>query len=126
MDVGAPSNWERIEHLFGGTWNALRRGLRWGSRTTTRHAETIRDLDAHGYLGGSPRRRGLRRPARTPPPGETGVFLATAHPAKFLPVYERLGIESARSPVSAGGVADRPIVAREMPADFGPFRQILT
>jgi threonine synthase len=89
MDVGHPSNFERMLWLFGGSAEAMRReiiGARYDDgevRTAIRdvHARTGYLLDPHsaiGYLG-------LRAHVRE---GKCGVFLATAHPAKFAEVVE--------------------------------------
>ncbi len=51
-------------------------------------------------------------------PGETGVFLGTAHPAKFLPVYEAMGID-VPIPESLSVLLDRPLLAREIPNEVG-------
>jgi threonine synthase len=56
--------------------------------------------------------------------GETGVFLATAHPAKFLPVYEAMGIE-VPVPEELAVLRDRPLLAAEMPAELGELRRWL-
>jgi threonine synthase len=111
MDVGAPNNWERIEHLFGGDLDALRRVLRWGWRSDEETEETIH---ARGYLA-DPHAAvacGVLDDCLTP--GETGLFLGTAHPAKFLPVYERLGI-GVPIPEPLAALVDRPLLAREIP-----------
>jgi threonine synthase len=124
MDVGAPSNWERIVHLFGGDLDALRRALRWGSQSDEETVATIRELAAAGYLAdphGAVACGVLR--ARLAP-GETGIFLATAHPAKFLPVYERLGIEVPVPPALAG-LADRPLLARPLANEAAALREVL-
>jgi threonine synthase len=118
MDVGAPNNWERIEHLFGGDLEALRGILRWGARTDEETEATIRDLQAHRYLADPHAAVACgvleQRLAR----GETGVFLGTAHPAKFLPVYERMGIE-VPIPESLSVLLGRPLLAREIPNEIG-------
>jgi len=57
-------------------------------------------------------------------PDETGVFLATAHPAKFLPVYERLGI-GVPIPQALSVLLDKPLLAREVPNDLGALRKVL-
>jgi threonine synthase len=124
MDVGAPNNWERIEHLFGGDLAALRRVLRWGSRTDAETEGTIRGLHAGGYLADPHAAVAHGVLSQLLAPGETGVFLGTAHPAKFLPVYERLGIE-VPIPDSLAKLVDRPLLAREIPNDFGVLRAVL-
>ena len=124
MDVGSPNNWERIEYLFEGDLDALRQGLRWGSKDDKGTETAIRDLATHGYLA-DPHAAvayGVLRDHLQP--GETGVFLDTAHPAKFLPVYERMGIEVA-VPEPLAALRDRPIVAREIPADFEALLNVI-
>ena len=90
MDVGDPSNFARILDLFGGDHAAIT-ALISGSRTTDEEIRaTLADVvrthgytpDPHGACGyHALMQRGLQ-------PGETGVFLETAHPAKFLDTVE--------------------------------------
>lgn len=124
MDVGAPNNWERIEHLFHGDLDALRQALRWGFRDDEGTEAAIRDLAAHGYLADPHAAVAYGVLREQLQPGETGVFLGTAHPAKFLPVYERLGIEVA-IPEALAELRDRPLQSRQIPADFEALRASL-
>jgi threonine synthase len=124
MDVGAPNNWERIEYLFGGDLETLRRVLRWGSQSDEETERSIRDLRALGYLA-DPHAAvawGVLRDRLIP--GETGVFLGTAHAAKFLPVYEKLGIEISIPP-ALSGLLGKPFLARETANDFAALRAVL-
>ncbi|MFQ5349538.1 MAG: threonine synthase [Thermoanaerobaculia bacterium] len=94
MDVGDPSNFERMKWLFDDDVGRMR-GVIWGSRhdddETTRvmrrvHAEHGYLLDPHtavGYLG-------LRQKLAALPQPTPGVVLATAHPAKFRDEIEPL------------------------------------
>jgi threonine synthase len=118
MDVGAPNNWERIEHLFGGDLEALRGVLRWGARTDQETETTIRELNAQGYLADPHAAVACGVLEQRLAPGETGAFLGTAHPAKFLPVYKRMGIE-VPIPESLSVLLDRPLLAREIPNEIG-------
>jgi threonine synthase len=124
MDVGAPNNWERIEHLLGGDLGALRRVLRWGWRSDAATEESIRSLRSLGYLADPHAAVAYGVLAERLAPGETGVFLATAHPAKFLPVYERLGIE-VPIPESLSALLDRPLLARQIPNELGALREVV-
>jgi len=124
MDVGAPNNWERIEYLFQGDLDALRRVLRWGARNDEETERSIRDLRAQGYLVDPHAAVAYGVLEDRLSPGETGVSLGTAHPAKFLPVYERLGIEVVIPP-ALSELQGRPFLAREISNDFGMLRETL-
>jgi threonine synthase len=101
MDVGDPSNWERVEALFGGDLEALRAALRWGWKSDGETEEAIRSLAARGYLADPHGAVAAAVLADHLRPDETGIFLATAHPAKFLPVFAALGLEVAVPPALA-------------------------
>ena len=91
MDVGDPSNFARVLDLYGGSWEAIRSAIVGFRYTDEEIAETIRRvldttgylLDPHGACGYRSLEEGLRE-------GETGVFLETAHPAKFKDTVERI------------------------------------
>ncbi len=116
MDVGAPNNWERIEALFGRDLGALRAALRWGWRDDAATGAALRELARAGYAA-DPHTAvafGVLRDALRP--GETGIALATAHPAKFDEVLERLGLGVPLPPALAEAAA-RPLVSRPLPND---------
>lgn len=84
MDVGDPSNFARIYDLFGGSHEKITNLISGATYTDnmikdtmqTCHKETGYILDPHGACGYRALKEGLTD-------GETGVFLETAHPAKF-------------------------------------------
>jgi threonine synthase len=91
MDVGRPSNLDRILHLYGSDLGELRKDLV-GQRVTDEETlECIRRVfDETGYILDPHSAVGLvaleaELGAR---PDATGVLLATAHPAKFAEVVE--------------------------------------
>ena len=128
MDVGAPSNWERIADLHQGDWQALRHALRWGSLDDAGTRQAIRDLAAQGYLAdphGAVAWSVLRDHLE---PGETGLFLATAHPAKFKEALEPvLGVLGHALPLPPAllEVADRPLLAEEVAVDVEEVKRRL-
>lgn len=124
MDVGAPNNWERIEHLFGGDIEALRRVLRWGWHDDRETRHRLRELAMLGYLADPHAAVAYGVLTDRLEMGETGVFLATAHPAKFLPVYEEMGIE-VEIPEALAALRDRPMAMREIPAEMEALRGVL-
>ena len=83
MDIGDPSNWERVAWLHGGNAEAIRRALRWDAVDDAATLASLRDLRARGYTAdphGAVAHAALHRRMR---PGAHGVFFVTAHPAKF-------------------------------------------
>jgi threonine synthase len=117
MDVGAPSNWERIAHLFGGDPGRIRAGLRWGS---VDDSETVAEMERLWRLGWTPEPHAAVASAvlrRVVMPGETGVFLATAHPAKFPESVERVTNAPVPVPGALASLLGRPLEVTRMPAD---------
>lgn len=94
MDVGNPSNMSRILDLFAGDYGPLSRFVKgysytdediMGSMARTYSADSYL-LDPHGASALAALRDDLA-------PGEKGIFLATAHPAKFpRAVYDATGV----------------------------------
>ena len=93
MDVGAPSNFERMQAMYGGDRRRAAAGRRRASPSRTRRSSTaIGDVSPAPRLRAGPARRhrlaGHQRRAGGRRPEAQGVFLATAHPAKFREVVE--------------------------------------
>lgn len=88
MDVGNPSNFERILDLFG-DWDTLRQHVQSYTFSDAEIKKTIRDckkstgylLDPHGTCAFLALKESLE-------PGELGLFLETAHPSKFKSVID--------------------------------------
>ena len=84
MDVGDPSNFARILDLYGHSHKEICRHISGFTYTDDEIAETLKEtyartgylLDPHGACGYRALAEGLQ-------PTEQGVFLETAHPAKF-------------------------------------------
>ena len=89
MDVGDPSNFARILDLYGHSHTDICKFISGAAYTDEQIAETLADtyhrtgylLDTHGACGYRALSEGLRD-------GEQGVFLETAHPAKFRDTVE--------------------------------------
>lgn len=88
MDVGDPSNFRRILHLYDGELDRLRADLAGAHFTDEETTETIRDgyrryayvLEPHSAIGLLGARHAL---AERPFGRSVAAFLGTAHPAKF-------------------------------------------
>uniref|UniRef100_A0AB33IZ78 Threonine synthase n=2 Tax=unclassified Prevotella TaxID=2638335 RepID=A0AB33IZ78_9BACT len=84
MDVGAPSNFARITDLYKGDWTAIKDAVSGATYSDTDIKRIMATcyrtnqyiLDPHGACGYEALKTGLET-------NEVGVFLETAHPAKF-------------------------------------------
>nr|WP_298997945.1 threonine synthase [uncultured Allomuricauda sp.] len=97
MDVGDPSNFVRIQHLYGNDFEKLQENLSSYSFTDEETKEAMLHVyenfgyvaDPHGAVG----YLGLKKHQQQHP-NTHGIFLETAHPVKFLDVVkETLNIE---------------------------------
>ncbi len=84
MDVGNPSNFERMMWLYGGDVDALRKEITGSVHEDAAVKAAIKDVfDRTGYLLDPHSAIGYLGIRRT-----KGIFLATAHPAKFSEIVE--------------------------------------
>jgi threonine synthase len=121
MDVGAPSNFERIRALYDDDIDRMRHDIAGASFTDARIVDEIGDVHRrHGYLldpHGAIAWLGLQ-PLLAADTSATGVFLATAHPAKFREVVEpAIGEPIALPPALAAALA-RPRHSVPLPASY--------
>jgi threonine synthase len=130
MDVGNPSNFPRLTRWAGDSWEEIKQLVTgfWFDDTHTRAA--MKEVyDATGYVmcpHTAVAYLGLRE-YRAAHPAEkvTGVFLSTAHYAKFLNVVEVAVGQSVPVPERLSALLDQPKVATPLPADFEAFKQYL-
>ncbi len=127
MDVGNPSNFERITDLFDSSLDAIREvlvGQAFSDQETRRAiAEVAANheylLDPHGavaFLG----LRELHQQNHGP-----GILLATAHPAKFIEVMEEVVPGQTSMPKRLSDVLKLPKQARQLPACFETLKNHL-
>jgi threonine synthase len=128
MDVGAPSNFERMQWMYGGDVEALRRDVAGFAYADDRVVAEIRSvyhrygyvLDPHSAIAWLALQEVLAQD-----PHATGVFLATAHPAKFREVVEpAIGRPVPLPDVIAEALA-RPRQSLAMPASYSALSEFL-
>jgi len=129
MDVGAPSNFERMQWLYGGNLDALRRDVTGFAYEDARVvAEIGRVYRQHGYMldpHGAIGWLALNDALHTADPADVGVFLATAHAAKFREVVEpAIGQPVSLPPVLAEAIT-RPRYAMKLSSDYADLRALL-
>jgi threonine synthase len=128
MDVGAPSNFERVQSLYGGDLTALRHDIV-GSAYEDSHviAEIGRVYREHGYIldPHSAIAWLALKDRLAEEPDARGVFLATAHPAKFREVVEPAIGRSIELPAALADALARPRHSITMPADYSALEKFL-
>ncbi|QLD33801.1 threonine synthase [Mannheimia varigena] len=124
MDVSRPNNWPRVEELFKRNgWSLSELGS-----AALNDAETEAALKAQyaeGYLcepHGAIAYQALKDQLQA---DETGIFLCTAHPAKFKELVERILEIELPLPEALDKHNKLPLLSDEMAADFAKLREYL-
>lgn len=129
MDVGAPSNFVRMQALFDGSWETMKQqisGIAFSddeTRAAIREVKALHDyqIDPHGAVGWL-----AAKHWRANHPGAATVTLETAHPAKFPDVMnEELGAGAVEVPERLAVLADKPKVAIPLGTDTAAFHELL-
>ena len=119
MDIADPSNFTRILHLYGGQRKALCRDLQGAAFTDEETKEAIRSLHKEtGYTAdphGAVALLGLKRRCT---PGQSGIFLETAHPVKFRECMEDILGLSYEIPEEFEALMAKPSLAVNMDASY--------
>ncbi len=126
MDVGAPSNFVRILDLYNHDHQAVSRDIsskRYNDeeiRTAIQNVWLTSDylLDPHGACAYLALKEGLQ-------PGETGIFLATAHPAKFRETVEACIGSTISLPDRLAAFMQREKESYPLPNDFNLLKKAL-
>ena len=126
MDVGAPSNFARILDLYGNNHAAICADISGATYTDEQIADTVRTtwqqhhylLDPHGACGFRALQEGLRE-------GEAGIFLETAHPAKFKDTVERIIGQPVDTPDKLRAFMQGTRRSVPMSKDFPAFKDYL-
>ena len=124
MDVSQPNNWPRVEELFRRkVWRLVDLGYAAVTDETTK--ATMRELKAVGYTSEPHAAIAYRALRDQLNPGEYGLFLGTAHPAKFKESVEAILGETLPLPKELAERADLPLLSHELPADFAALRKLM-
>ncbi|EJL6999205.1 threonine synthase [Vibrio cholerae] len=124
MDVSQPNNWPRIEELCQRMgWGLETLGK--GAVSDEESAQAVQELYDLGYLcepHGSIAYRVLEEQRQ---PQETGLFLCTAHPAKFKEVVDEILGTDIALPAPLAKHAVMELLSQELNADFAALRALL-
>lgn len=130
MDVGSPSNIVRMTDLFDGDVSALERAVTGyafsdaETQAAMRHVFSTSGyvMDPHGAVG----YLGIKKYMREVRSDITGVFLETAHPAKFKEVVEETLGTKIEIPSTLQKFLTRPKQTRRMTSAFADFKTFLS
>ena len=126
MDVGDPSNFARILDLYKHSHEAISTEISGATYSDEQIAETMRHcykeynyvLDPHGACGFRALEEGLKS-------GETGIFLETAHPAKFKATVDEILGTDIEIPAKLQAFMKGEKQSVPMDKDFDSFKQYL-
>ena len=126
MDVGAPSNFARVLDLYKESHADIKADINGTTYTDEQIRETVKQtymetgylLDPHGACGYRALAEGLH-------PGEVGVFLETAHPAKFLDTVEGIIGNKIEIPAKLQEFMKGTKQSVPMTKEFADFKQYL-
>ena len=124
MDVSRPNNWPRVEELFKRNGWALNE-LHSAAISDAQTEDTLRAMNQLGYLcepHGAVAYEVLKQDLQA---GETGLFLCTAHPAKFKESVERILNLTLPLPEALDKHNKLPLLSDEMENDFAQLRAYL-
>ena len=126
MDVGDPSNFARILDIYKSSHAEICNHISGATYTDDEIAATMKKcyeqtgyvLDPHGACGYQALKDNLKE-------GETGVFLETAHPAKFKEKVDAILSTDIEIPTRLADFMKGKKQSLEMAADFSAFKQFL-
>lgn len=126
MDVGDPSNFARILDLYGHSHEAIAAEICGTTYTDEEIRDTVKNtycetgylLDPHGACGFRALNERLQ-------PGEVGVFLETAHPAKFLDTVEDIIEAKVEIPAKLQAFMKGTKQSVPMSKEFAAFKEYL-
>lgn len=126
MDVGDPSNFARIQKLFHGSLEEIQKHVSGARYDDMQIAETVQKvynktgylLDPHGACG----YRALQDSLQL---DEVGIFLETAHPAKFCTTIEHILGKEIDIPQKLREFMNGKKKSVSMSRDFSDFKQYL-
>ena len=124
MDVSQPNNWPRIEELCqlkGWGLNELGYGVVDDQQT----AVTLKQMYADGYLCEPHGAIAYHVLEQQLAEGETGIFLCTAHPAKFKDVVDNILSTDLPLPAPLAKHNALPLLSLETANDFATIKTIL-
>jgi len=128
MDVGNPSNFSRMLHLYGDSLTAMQHdlvGYHYSDEATLDCMKKVHDatgytLDPHGAVAYMALQEELKKS-----PDATGLFLETAHPAKFIDVVKDALGEYPAIPEALKSLEGKEAKKHSIKADYALLKEYI-
>ncbi len=129
MDVGNPSNFDRIRALYGQNDNAIRKNITGYSFTDDETRRKIRQVyNDFGYVADPHTAVGLlaaEHYSKDFDSNKPKIVLSTAHPSKFSDVVEEEISQKVKMPERLLKAATRKEISQPMSSDYSEFKKTL-
>lgn len=125
MDVSQPNNWPRIEELAKKNHWQLKDILCGTAVDEQATRDAMLALQAAGYVADPHSAIAFHGLMSQRKPKENGIFLCTAHPAKFKESVEKIIREPLPLPDAIASVINKPLLSHVIPDDYSVLRDIL-
>ncbi|CAL4320595.1 Threonine synthase [Buchnera aphidicola (Eriosoma lanigerum)] len=124
MDISQPNNWPRVEEIFRiNNWDL--KSLGFGSVSDNITIQTLQNLDNLGYISEPHAAIAYKLLSEKIKDNEFGLFLGTAHPAKFKQSVENILKKTITLPQSLSKRINLPLLSHNMKPNFHKLRQFL-
>lgn len=124
MDVSKPNNWPRVEELFKVKGWSLKE-LGYGKLSDDETKLAMKETQALGYITEPHGAIAYKVLQNNLEEGDVGIFLCTAHPAKFKESVDSILGTDIDLPEALATRANLDILSDEMEADFAKLREYL-
>ena len=122
MDVSQPNNWPRIEALI--ERGEIDKAILTGDAVDEEYTQVaMRQLASLGYVSEPHAAIAYKSMKRDLEEEEVGIFLGTAHPAKFRESVENVLGQPISLPQELADVAGKESLAVELPSDYQALKQ---
>jgi threonine synthase len=126
MDVGAPSNFERIYDLYDGSYDEIKSAVTGFAYNDNKIAKAIKELyNKTGYLTDPHSACAYLALKEDKKDNEIGVFLSTAHPAKFIETVEGCVGKKINIPEGLAKFMELKKMTYSISNDFKQFKKTL-
>lgn len=124
MDVSQPNNWPRIEALF--QYGYLDKSILSAEAIDEEYTQlAMKQLEAEGYISEPHAAVAYKALKRQLQEDEVGIFLGTAHPAKFRETVENVLGQPISLPAELSECAGKESLNAELPADYQALKSHL-